>query len=85
MKNNLLIDKRGGFTDLFIFMIFAFVIVLISVVMVYIGVTTENQLQESLGKMDLHDTQGNNASQVITNTMGVTNTTFTALYWITVF
>jgi len=27
MKNNLLIDKRGGFTDLFIFMIFAFVIV----------------------------------------------------------
>jgi len=85
MKNNLLIDKRGGFTDLFIFMIFAFVIVLISVVMVYIGVTTENQLQESLSKMDLHDTQGNNASQVITNTMGVTNTTFTALYWITVF
>ena len=78
-------NKQGGFTDLFLFMIFAFVIVLISGVMIYIGIQTEDQLQESLGKMDLGDTMGNNASVVIDNTMGVTNTTFTALHWITVF
>jgi len=35
--------------------------------------------------MDLHDTVGNNASQVITNTMGVLNTTYGSLHWITVF
>ncbi len=85
MIKPLIKNKRGGFTDLFLFMIFAFVIILISVVMIYIGIQTEDQLQESLGKMDLHDTIGNNASVVIDNTMGVTNTTFTALYWITVF
>jgi len=78
-------QKRGGFTDLFLFMIFAFVIVLVSVVFIYIGIEAEDQLQETMGTMDLHDTVGNNASQVIDNTMGVTNTTFSALHWITVF
>ena len=78
-------DKRGGFSDLFIFMIFAFVIILISVVWVYIGNTVEEKMQETIGQMDLHDTVGNNASQVITNTMGATNSSFGALHWITVF
>lgn len=82
---SLIKNKRGGFTDLFLFMIFSFVIILVCVLITYIGIQTEDQLQESLGKMDLHDTVGNNASQVIDNTMGVTNTTFTALRWITVF
>lgn len=80
-----MINKRGGFTDLFIFMIFAIVIVLVSVVMIYIGNETESQLQDTLGKMDnLKDTEGNNASQVITNTIGVTNLSFQALQWISV-
>ena len=78
-------NKRGGFTDLFLFIIFSLVIILISVVMIYIGVQTNDHLESTLGKMDLHDTRGNNASQVIENTMGVTNTTFKALHWITIF
>ena len=78
-------NKKGGFSDLFIFMIFAFVIVLISVVWIYLSGLTEERLQETMGDMDLHDTQGNNASQVITNTMGATATSFLALQWITVF
>lgn len=78
-------NKRGGFTDLFIFMIFAVVIVFISVLWIYMGGQAQDQLQDSLGKMDLHDTQGNNASQVIDNTVGETNTSFQALHWITVF
>lgn len=83
--SNLKQNKKGGFTDLYIFMIFAFIIVLFSVVFIYIGIQTEDQLQESLGNIDLHDTVGNNASQVIDNTIGVTNSTFNALHWITVF
>jgi len=82
---NLMQDKRGGFVDLFVFMIFAFVIVLISVVWIYIGGITEEQMQLTIGEMDLHDGAGNNASVVIENTMGMTNASFQALQWISVF
>ena len=83
---SLLKNKRGGFTDLFVFMVFIFVIILVSVIMVYLSVVTEDKLQETLGVMDgLGDTEGNNASQVIDNTMGVVTLTFSALHWITVF
>jgi hypothetical protein len=79
-------SKKGGLVDLFIFMIIAFAVILISGVMIYIGLETEDQLQDTLGQMgDLHDTVDNNASEVITNTMGVTNATFDALHWIAVF
>jgi len=79
-------NKRGAFADLFIFMIFAFVIVLISGVLLYISDTTNTQLQDTIGQMnDLHDTQGNNASQVISNTMGSADSSFQALQWIAVF
>jgi F0F1-type ATP synthase assembly protein I len=78
-------NKRGGFTDLFIFMIFAFIIVVISAIMIYIGNTTEDQLQETIGKMDLHDTQGQNASVVIDQTFGDVNDSYAALYWISIF
>lgn len=78
-------NKKGGFSDLFIFLIFAFVLVLFSGVFLYISDTTNTQLQESIGQMDLHDTQGNNASVVITNTMGSADASFQALEWITVF
>jgi len=77
-------NKRGGFSDLFIFIIFSFVIVLICVVWVYMGGLVEERLHETVGQMDLHDTVGNNASQVITNTIGATNLSFGALHWITV-
>ena len=78
-------NKKGSFADLFIFMIFAFIIVLISVVFIYIGNETTDQLHLSMDAMDLHDTLGNNASVVIDNTMGTVNTTFQALHWITIF
>jgi len=80
-------NKRGGFSDLFIFMIFAFVIVLISVIWVYIGGITTEQLHLSMDDMDLGDTVGNNASQVIDNTMGSGGFggSVIALQWITIF
>lgn len=78
-------NKRGGFTDLFIFMIIAFVLVLMCAIMIYIGNTTETQLQKTIGVMDLSDGLGNNASVVITNTFGSVNQSYGALYWISIF
>lgn len=78
-------NKRGGFSDLFIFMIFAFVIVIICVVWVYMGAIIEERMHETIGEMDLQDTNGNNASVVISNTIGATNSAFGALPWITTF
>jgi hypothetical protein len=80
-------NKRGGFTDLFLFMIFAFVIVLISVVWIYMGSVTTNQLHLSMDGMDLGDTMGNNASVVIDNTVGTGGFegSIQALRWISIF
>lgn len=78
--------KRGGFTDLFLFMIFAFIIVLISAVFIYMGAEVKDQLKSSLGNVSgLHDVNGNNASVVVDNTLGRATTSYNALYWITVF
>ena len=78
-------NKKGAFADLFIFMIFAFVIVLISVVWVYMGGMMQEQLHESMDGIDLHDTIGNNASQVIDNTIGDFNLAIASLHWISIF
>jgi len=84
---SMLKNKRGGFTDLFIFMIFAIVIVFVSVLWIYMGNQANDKLQETIGQMDLHDTQGNNASVVVENTMGGGgfNGSIQALHWITIF
>lgn len=79
-------NKKGGMTDLFIFMIFALIIVLISVVWIYIGSQAEEQLQATLGQIEgLQDVHGNNASVVIDNTIGAFNVSIQALQWISVF
>jgi len=84
MRRNLLQDKKGGMTDLFIFMIIGFVLVVILGVMMYIGNETAKQLHESMDDMDIGDGRGNNASAVIDQTIGVTNGSFKAFYWISV-
>jgi hypothetical protein len=78
-------NKKGGFSDLFIFMIFALIIVLISVLWIYLGMRAETQLQATLGQMEGLGDGNNNASVVISNTIGKTNATFSALRWISVF
>jgi len=85
MRSILIKNKKGGFTDLFIFMIVAFVIVLFSGIMIFISNETTDQLHESLDNMGLAGDGNNNASVVIDNTMGKTSLTFNALYWISVF
>ena len=63
-------NKRGAFADLFIFMILAFITIFICVVIIFITGQTKDQLHDTLGTMDLHDTQGQNASEVIDDTFG---------------
>jgi len=77
-------NKRGSFGDLFIFMIIGFIVVMISVIMIFIVGQANSKLHEKMDGMDLHDTMGNNASVVIDNTVGQTVTTLTALHWISV-
>lgn len=73
-------DKRGGFTDLFIFIIVSFIVALIVVVFLFIGKTAQDQLHESMDGMDLGD-GNNNVSVVIDNTMGATYGAYQTLRW----
>lgn len=78
-------NKRGGFTDLFIFLIVAFVIVLFSGVFIYLSSTVTDEFRENIDNMGLVGDGNQNASQVLENTLGHANNSFTALYWISVF
>jgi len=78
------INKSASFVDLFLFIILTFVIVVVLGILLYIFGVTETQLQATIGQMDLGDTEGNNASVVITNTVGSVNTSMSALYWLSV-
>ena len=78
-------NKHGAFSDIFLFMILAFVLIFICAIMIYIANTTTDKLHETMDGMDLGDGSGNNVSQVIDNTVGATALTFKALYWISAF
>ena len=77
-------NKRGGFTDLFLFIIFAFIIILFSVVMIYISNEATDTLRENIDSMGLAGDGRNNASVVLENTLGAGVESFNALYWISI-
>ena len=74
--------KRGGFTDLFIFMIISVIIVFISGIFIYLGGEVNTKLHSTMDGMQFGDLNG---SDVVTNTMGKVSSTYDALYWISVF
>lgn len=75
-------NKKGAFTDIFIFMIMAFAIMLICGIFIYVGILANNQLHNSLDNMTIG---AYNTSQVITQSMGAVNTAYNSLYWISWF
>ena len=75
-------NKKGGMTDLFIFMIFAFAILLISGIFIYIGSVTTTQVHEKMDAMTFGDA---NVTEVIDQTMGAVNNAYQSLYWIAIF
>lgn len=75
-------NKRGGFTDLFIFMIFAVVIVFMCGVFIFIGGKANTEIHAQLDNQMFGNT---NATEVVTNTIGAVNNTYQSLYWISIF
>lgn len=72
-------NKKGGFTDLFIFMIVAIIIVFISGMFIFMSGKVETELSTALdGKMF----GSANGTTIVNETMGKVETTYNALYWI---
>ena len=74
-------NKKGSFVDLFIFMIFAFILVVVIGFLLYIFGQANDGLHESMDGMTFGDA---NATEVINDTVGATNISFQALYWLSV-
>lgn len=77
-----MINKRGGMTDIFIFMIVSFIIVLICGIFIYFGGITYSEIQSNLGGKMIGTA---NTTQVIDSTIGKVNTAYQSLYWISWF
>lgn len=78
-------NKQGGFTDLFLFMIFAFILILVSGVFIYLSTTVTDEFRDNIDSLGLVGDGNNNASVVLENTLGHADASFRALYWISVF
>lgn len=81
MRSILKKDKRGGYTDLFLFMIIAVCIVFISVVMIKIVGTANTKFHE---EMDDKMYGQQNGSELVTDTIGKVSNSYDALYWISI-
>jgi len=82
-KGKLRNDKRGGLSDLFLFMALAFVIVLFSVVMFFIGNKTYTALITNAPAMQKALGNDGNATEIINSTFGKIPISYGALKWIT--
>ena len=74
--------KRGALSDLFIFMVFAVIILLVSGMFIYLGITTNSKLHQTMDKMS-HD--GIDYNKTISQTFGQVNVAYQSLYWISLF
>ena len=79
MKN---MNKKGAFTDLFLFMIVALIILLISGMYIYMGDRINTELQETLPGKEVGDTV--NYTEILDNSIGQLSRTYNLLYWISI-
>jgi len=75
-------NKKGGFTDLFLLMIVALIIVLVSGVFIYLGGVVSDQLHDTMDDMDVGGEK--NGSELIDENFGAVNVAYGGLYWISV-
>lgn len=73
-------NKNGGFTDIFLFMILALVVVFICGIFIYMGGRATTQVHATMDSMDIGGNK--NVTQVIDETFGQVNQSYQALYWI---
>lgn len=78
-------NKKGGMTDLFLFMIFAIVIIFICVIFIYLGGRVTTQVHEKMDNMTFGNEDVNYTRQVIDDSIGKVNQAYQSLYWISVF
>ena len=77
-----MMNKTGGFTDILLFVIITFTIVVISGVFIYLGGTVQDKLHETMDDMDIGGTV--NATEQIDSSIGAVNNAYAGLYWISV-
>lgn len=75
-------NKKAGMTDLFIFMIVAFVIVFICGIFIYLGGKVMTEVHDKMDDMQFGDL---NTTEVIDDTLGKVNQAYQGLYWISWF
>jgi hypothetical protein len=75
-------NRKAGTTDLFIFMIVAFAIILISVIFIYLGGRVTTEVHSKLDNMDLGV---ENSTQIVDKTLGAVDNSYQSLYWISWF
>jgi hypothetical protein len=80
MRRKLLKNKKGGMTDLFLFMIIGVVLLFVSGMFIYFGNTTYDKIQETLGERQFGSVE--NSSVVIEETFGAVPKAYDSLYWI---
>lgn len=74
-------NKKGGYMDIFLLIILAFVIVVICGVFIYMGNTIEDKLHEELDDKNM----SLNMTVLIDDTMGKVNVAYASLRWISLF
>jgi len=77
-----MMSKKGGMTDLFIFMILAIAIVFISVIFIYMGNIATAEIHS---KVDVMQFGTENSTKIVDQTMGKVNQAYSSLYWISIF
>lgn len=75
-------NKKGAFSDLFIFMIFALIIVFVSGIFIYLGGKVLTEVHDEMDGKTFGD---KNATQVVDATFGAVNRAYQGLYWISWF
>jgi len=75
-------NKRGQFTDLFLFLIVSLIILFVSGLFIYMGVKVNTQLDESLAGREAGDNV--NYTQIKDATFGNVNVAFSSLYWLSI-
>lgn len=74
-------NKRGGMSDMFIFMILAVAVVFICAIFIYLGGQAYSEVKAKA--VDLEGVAGNeNVTKIVDNTIGAVNTAYQSLYWI---
>jgi len=76
-------NKKGAFTDLFLFMIFAVAILFICGIFIFIGGRATTEIHDKLDGKD-NMAGGQNITNIIDNTFGHVNQAYQSLYWISV-